>query len=251
MTTHVYLSPHFDDAVLSCGALIHRQTRAGERVVVLTVCAGVPPAGPLSDFAQALHARWGVTAEAVRATRQTEDQTALRRLGAEAHYLAVPDCIYRRAPETLAFLYASEEALFGPMAPAEQALSHSLAAQLAAWLTAWPAVQGYLPLGIGQHVDHQLTRLAAEQLPQAWLYYEDYPYAARVPETPAWAGLASQLRAHPLAVEDQDIEAYCQAVADYRSQVSSFWPDEGAMRAALREFCVRTGRPEVRLWARS
>ena len=57
MLTHVYLSPHLDDAVLSCGGMIHRQAQAGERVVVVTVCAGDPPPGPLSDFARSLHER--------------------------------------------------------------------------------------------------------------------------------------------------------------------------------------------------
>ncbi|MGH2521295.1 MAG: PIG-L deacetylase family protein, partial [Anaerolineales bacterium] len=54
--THLYLSPHFDDAALSCGGTIHQQTRQGERAVVVTVCAGDSPPGPLSAFAQTLHA---------------------------------------------------------------------------------------------------------------------------------------------------------------------------------------------------
>ena len=39
MLKHVYLSPHLDDAVLSCGGAIHRAGAAGEAVLVITVFA--------------------------------------------------------------------------------------------------------------------------------------------------------------------------------------------------------------------
>lgn len=251
MLTHLYLSPHFDDAVYSCGGLIHRQTRAGERVRVLTLCAGAPPAGPLSAFAETLHRRWAVTAAAVRAARQAEDAAALRLLGAEAAYLEIPDCIYRRHPESGAPLYASEEALFGPVAPAEAALVDVIAGQVAQAL-AGADTQVYAPLGIGRHVDHQLARLAAERRPlgRPLRYYEDYPYAARVPETPAWEGLAQALQPVPAEFAEADFEAYGRAVAAYTSQLSTFWPDEPALWAALRQFCTRlgAGRLALRLW---
>ena len=48
----IYLSPHFDDAVLSCGWLIWQQAQAGQRVEIWTVCAGEIPPGPLTPFAQ-------------------------------------------------------------------------------------------------------------------------------------------------------------------------------------------------------
>ena len=52
---HVYLSPHLDDAVLSCGGLIHRQVVAGQRPLVVTIFAGTPPVDvELSDFARFL-----------------------------------------------------------------------------------------------------------------------------------------------------------------------------------------------------
>ena len=37
------------------------------------------------------------------------------------------------------------------------------------------------PLTFGNHVDHQLTRAAAERLGQRLWYYADYPYVARRP----------------------------------------------------------------------
>ena len=74
MFRHVYLSPHFDDASLSCGGNIHRQEQAGEPVLVVTVCAAPPSANePLSPFAESQHKNWGNPGDIV-AMRQTEDQ---------------------------------------------------------------------------------------------------------------------------------------------------------------------------------
>jgi hypothetical protein len=55
----IFLSPHPDDAVLSCGGWIDQLAQNGERPLVLTVFGGDRPAAvPLSAFARSLHERW-------------------------------------------------------------------------------------------------------------------------------------------------------------------------------------------------
>lgn len=250
MPTPVYFSAHLDDAALSCGGLIHQQTRRGSAVVVVTLCAGDPPSASFSPFAEGLHARWQLTPSEAVARRREEDRVALGGLGATVVHLPVPDCIYRRQAVSGQFLYTSEAALFGALHPSELGLADDLARALAATLAAWPDAQVYAPLGIGRHVDHQLTRRAAEQLGQPLFFYEDYPYAERVPATADWDGLAASLAPVLISLDETDLAAYGQSVAAYRSQVSTFWPDDAAMTAALRGFATRTGagRPAVRLW---
>lgn len=251
MPTHLYLSPHFDDSALSCGGLIHRQTRAGERVIVATICAGAPPeAAPLSPFAEALHARWGTPPGQAVASRRAEDLAALARLGAEAVHLDLLDCIYRPAPDQAGYLYASEAALFGARHPAEAPLIDRLAAQLHALITAEAVSHLYVQLAIGRHVDHQLVREAAERLNAPRHYVEDYPYADRVADAEAWGGLARGLTPHWEAFAEADLAAWGEAVGEYHSQVGSFWPDEAAMRQALRRFATRGSAQTLgtRLW---
>ncbi|NUN97629.1 MAG: PIG-L family deacetylase [Candidatus Omnitrophica bacterium] len=80
---HIYLSPHYDDASLSCGGAIHLQAQAGQAVLVVTICAAPPPSGePLSPFAQSLHRTWGNPADVI-ATREAEDRASLAILGAD------------------------------------------------------------------------------------------------------------------------------------------------------------------------
>ena len=153
MTEHVVLSPHLDDAVFSCGGLIARQAAAGERVTVLTVCAGDPPEGPLSDFARALHIVWQTDGSPIPIRRE-EDRSACRRLGAAAVHLEIPDAIYRLGASCEAF-YPSHAEIFGPLHSAENDLLQELARSLASQCPANARV--YLPQAIGGHVDHRLV----------------------------------------------------------------------------------------------
>lgn len=249
MLTHVYLSPHLDDAALSGGALIHQQTQARERVIVITVCAGNPPSGPLTPFAHSLHARWKLSAAEAVAARRAEDVRALRILGAEPVYLWVPDCIYRASP-TGEPVVKGEVDLFGALSPLDEPLVTNLAKQIAHLLPRWEPVQVYAQLGIGRHVDHQLTRRAAEHLGRPLIYVEDYPYASNNSAEGEWGGLARGLRPQSLQVSERDWDAHCRAVAEYTSQISSFWPDEATMRRAVRQHLATEADEmlRIRVW---
>jgi hypothetical protein len=85
------LSPHLDDAVLDCWAVL---SRPGELAVV-NVFAGVPPPGPLPLWDALTGAR--DSADRVR-ERQAEDALALGRANREPHNLAFLDAQYRRPP---------------------------------------------------------------------------------------------------------------------------------------------------------
>lgn len=39
---HVYLSPHLDDVIFSCGSAISKQHRIGDSILVITIFAGTP-----------------------------------------------------------------------------------------------------------------------------------------------------------------------------------------------------------------
>jgi LmbE family N-acetylglucosaminyl deacetylase len=218
MSRHVYLSPHLDDAVFSCGGLIAKQVAAGETVTVLTICAGDPPDGQLSDLARALHLSWNVDESPVRA-RRDEDLAACSRLGATPTHLDIPDAVYRSLPSSEP-VYPSFDEVFGRLHPAESDLLEELKRSLANHVSTADAV--YVPLGIGRHVDHQLARLAAESLARPLLYYRDMPYAFReglppddLPE-PEGTGLV-------IPLSEGELDAWSAAVLDYRSQISSFW----------------------------
>lgn len=245
----IYLSPHLDDAVLSCGGRIWQQTQADTRVQVVSFFAGTPAASePLSPFAQELHARWGHQIDAV-ARRREEDLAALEILGAEAIHWPYTDCIYRRTIDGH-FPYASEESLWGEVHPAERGLIEELAAQIAA-LPLSPDGLIYAPLGIGHHVDHQIARRAAKASGRTLAYYADYPYAEDPQAVQAvLEPTEKQWQEELVLLSQRALEAKVSAIACYRSQLSTFWSSLAEMEATIRAFAERTGNstPAERYW---
>ncbi len=243
--SRLYLSPHLDDAVLSCGGQIHRATRHGERVLVVTVMAGDPPRTQLSDYAQRLHARWALEREAT-AARRAEDRAACALLGAEALHLGLPDCIYRSDPHTGAPLYTSDPDIFGPVHPVDRTLLAELIPRLAALPSAQEVV---VPLTVGHHVDHVLVRKAAEAVwgQRIW-YYEDYPYAQEPGALEAALGDPEAWTARIVPLQETDLQARIQAILAYRSQLSTFFTGRADLERQVRTYAARVGGE--RLWRR-
>ena len=248
--THVYASPHLDDAALSCGGQIWEQVRAGARVLVVTVFAGAPEVGGLfSPFAQELHAQWGLAADAPLRRRE-EDGEALTRLGADVAYWPYLDCIYRQTPDGH-FPYDGEKALFGEVHPADEELVTELTGRLSA-LSLGRGGALYVPLGVGHHVDHQIVRRAAERCGCVPVYYEDFPYAEE-PQALQEALLSGPWQAEVAPISAEALEAKLSAIACYRSQLGMLgWADAAEMAVAVRAFAERTegGVLSERYWRR-
>src|SRR2546425_8122209 len=82
---HIFLSPHLDDVVYSCGGTLGVQVSTGLRPLVITVCAGVPSSNiELSSFAAEMQRDMGFreNAQTAMTTRREEDARALEYLNA-------------------------------------------------------------------------------------------------------------------------------------------------------------------------
>ncbi len=229
----VVLSPHLDDAALSCGGAIHKWTAAGEPVLVITLMAGDPPAGEFSPFAHYQHASWGLPPREAYAARRAEDLAAMRVLGAEYLQLDFLDCIYRRGPA--GWFYQSDEEIFGAVHPADEPLADRLTAALQKLESLAAGATVYAPLGVGNHVDHQLVRRAAE----AWrgrglCYYEDYPYAETADLRPASAVRGLSPCTVPLT--EADLDAKVEAIGCYVSQIPMLFGTLMQMEISVRLF---------------
>jgi LmbE family N-acetylglucosaminyl deacetylase len=250
---HIYLSPHLDDAVLSCGGSIYQQAQRGESVAVITMFSASPPPGkPLSPFARSLHDRWHASALSADfddppSARRTEDHRALSVLSENITVIhhPLPDCIYRLDPATGSALYASESAIFGPVHPADPAF-----AALSQLPEIPPGAVLYAPLAVGGHVDHRLLRkvaLACDAPPGEIRFYEDYPYAAQPGAVDSALGGAEW---EPVIVplDEAALSTKIASIAEYHSQISTFWPDLDAMAAAIRAYTHTVGGE--RFWRR-
>lgn len=240
----LYLSPHLDDAALSCGGQIADYTAAGHSVLIVTITAGDPPEDATSHYIHELHTRWELEQDAV-AARRAEDSTACQILGADWLHWEVPDCIYRFHPETGAPLYLSDPDIFGDVHPAEAGLVQALSAKMA---NLPAATQVLAPLTVGHHVDHLLTRAAAEQVWGAQLrYYEDYPYAQQKPGSveKLIAARPGTWRSAAITLSDHALQSKIEAIAAFRSQLSTFWKDRANLVRDVSDFARQQGGERV------
>jgi len=254
ISRRIFLSPHPDDAVLSCGGWIDQLARNGERPIVMTVFGGDRPAAvPLSDFARGLHERWQLGDDAP-ARRRDEDRAACDRLGCYLIHLPFADAVYRIDPLTRRYLYDSEEAIFGAVRDGE--IIDRVTAAVEARLRQVADARLVVPLTAGGHVDHVITRLAAERLKADVIYYEDYPYAEQ-PErmTQVWGhadGAAPAWVSETVELSEAALQAKIEAFLQHRSQISTFYRDAEEVRQRMRAYAelVGQGQAAERYWCK-
>jgi LmbE family N-acetylglucosaminyl deacetylase len=220
MNQLIYLSPHLDDTVLSCGAIIWDQVRRHQPVEIWTLFAGDPPSGEYSPFVQELHQRWQTGAQAAK-IRRSEDFLACERLNISARHFQYPDCIYRTVPGTSQPLIVKNEDLFQPLPAFEKPLIDEIASHLHTILPKNTSL--VIPMGMGNHIDHQITRRVGESLQTDLLYYPDYPYSSSHPEEIELRAPRNGLQNH-FPLSNLSLAAWQYAAEAYTSQISTFWP---------------------------
>jgi len=246
---HVYLSPHLDDAPLSCGGTIAAQLAAGEPVLVVTICTAVPPAGgPYSALAEQLHANWGLTADRAVVARRREERLAMERLGVDYYWADRLDAIYRY-PEA----YNTRESLFGTPMPGDP-LFADLRALFEELHERLPSATCYAPLGIGSHVDHLIThQVIRDTLGITVRFYEDLPYAATAPGSldQRLAQLAGVVSATTIPI-DATLGQKLHAIHAYASQFKELFGEPARMEQVMTDYAASLlphgGRYGERTW---
>jgi LmbE family N-acetylglucosaminyl deacetylase len=154
----VFLSPHLDDAVLSCGGSIAKLAGQGP-ILVLNVFSSYPA-----------EVRRGSVV--ISRERSAEDAGAGALLGFTTENLGEVDAALRYPA------YRSPANLFRPPVPEDIDRLAATSARIGDFLSSVHYDAIYLPLGIGWHVDHVLSHLATKPLhglPNTY-FYEDGPY---------------------------------------------------------------------------
>lgn len=237
----IFISPHFDDAVLSCGALIWDLAQQGQAIEVWTIMGGFPTDEDYSDFARQTHQTWGRTGREAIEMRRGEDKAACAILGAQPRHLDWPDVIYRHDPHTGGPMVNNNAELFGK--PPEEELITKVATYLEGALPKEARV--VFPFGLGTHIDHRAVVSAGAALAGVDHYYADYPYILTAFDDPRV--VAGHYQPIPRPFGPGALEAWQDAVLCYESQLSGFWRDETEARLALRNYLAGGGG---RLWQR-
>ena len=146
MARALFLSPHLDDVVFSCGGLAATLANAGwETVLVTAFTRSVVPA---TGFALACQLDKGIPPEIdYMAVRRGEDREAARILAfADVRWLDLLEAPHRG--------YESAPALFGAIHPGDVMLTELTSRCMALAAELQPDLV-LAPQGLGNHVDHQ------------------------------------------------------------------------------------------------
>ncbi len=224
--TRVYLSPHLDDAALSCGGMI---AASPDDALVITLCTAVPSATTFNAVAVEFHAEWGLAPDEVLHVRRAEDAEAMTILGVDYVYADWLDAIYR-VPEA----YHSRATLYrhpvsdDPLLPEVRDL-------LALLIAHAPQATIYAPLGVGRHVDHlAVFECAVACPPDRLAFYEDINYALLPGAVEQRLGeIGPTLVAEYLAFGAASLRKKIAAIAAYRSQMEALFGGTVAMEAAI------------------
>jgi LmbE family N-acetylglucosaminyl deacetylase len=247
---HLFVSPHADDAILSCGGTIASLAEPGEAVTVLTLFIGdVDP--PFSPLAESIHYKWGL-AEGVPAARRLEDRAAVESLGASVDFADALDAIYRRDDQGN-WLYLEEGSLGRAPHPADAALRQRLADAVLERIPR-ERTRLYFPLAVGRHPDHTIVLEVGEALAEAGhdaLFFEDYPYIRsdeaywlRMEEIAGWSPTLRLL-------DERQVAAKIAAIRLYASQIGMLFPNEDveeAVRLQLQRTAGTEGSAAERFW---
>ncbi len=180
------LSPHCDDIAYSLAG----QILAGDLLV--SAETGAPP-HLLTLFSQSTFAPYApgsVDRRRITALRLAEDGAFCQALGLTHDWLPLAEAPLRGYPDVDSLFVEAEQASRDPVL-------EELTRRLASQAERSPPTRVYAPLGIGGHVDHLVTRLAAQRVFDGHCplyFYEDLPYAGELAPGEREGALASCAR---------------------------------------------------------
>jgi LmbE family N-acetylglucosaminyl deacetylase len=246
---HLFLAPHYDDVALSCGGTVAALADNGDLPLLVTIFGGEPAPTDLTAFARWQHERWGTDHSDTIATRLAEDREAAAHLGCATRVLPFLDAIYRGDS------YLSDEALFGPLLLVDEPLIAEVVAVVSALADRADDTTFYVPLGIGEHVDHQVVYRAGRALAAAgWrvLAYADFPYAILGEATAARLARVKGEVGPPVSRSIRDtLDRRLAAIGTYRSQLPVIFRFNADWRAAITASAMALnggGEPVEQFW---
>lgn len=161
---HIFLSPHLDDAVVSCGGTIAKLVYQREDVLVVSIYTKNPD---IKKIPKKFHKF------AIYDQRKREDQKALNRLSVDYKWLEVEERAYRqpllKKPADIFKINISEGL--------EQFSNiTTIQTELDKLIEKYPKAKFYAPLAIGNHFDHVEVFLASLMYMVDYAIFEKFQF---------------------------------------------------------------------------
>ena len=144
------VSPHLDDAILSCGILMQRHKALSDEIVSLNIFTA------------------GINAE----NRQKEDRRAAEEIGARPFFLDELD-----APDRNPLYRSAINIFFGSLDDVPEQYIAKIESIISNFFSTHKIDIAYFPLAAGTHIDHRIAFTAGLRIKNTPVkFYEDRPY---------------------------------------------------------------------------
>jgi len=253
---YLFISPHLDDAILCCGGNIYALTNEKSEVLILTIFAGKPDPGALSHIAKYFHRACGLGDDAIN-SRRREDMAAATYLGAEVCHLDSLSCLYRKSKDGKP-VYEKLRDIYHLDTRKEAATLIEVKKIILTSVDLGIFNEIYVPLGIGNHADHLITRKSLEdmavsrrkRISSKLVYYEDIPYACRSKNIGIENSTLGSFTSYLKYIERKAWSSKIRAISLYKSQVHVIWKNVDTMEVQLTNYShsIAGGRFAERYW---
>ncbi|GAA3283830.1 hypothetical protein GCM10017707_35010 [Paenarthrobacter aurescens] len=231
----LFLSPHLDDAVLSCGALIEAQAQ-GREIIVATVFTEANTTSSTRAARSFMRQCTIPDAGELFAARRAEDRAVLHDMGVQSIHLGEVDALFRRRQRPALLGSSAWDRLLpelthryptyrfdialGRISRGDQGLIRQLRSSVAQLMAHTKAELLFCPAGVGKHVDHLIIRELGQSHPGHVVMYSDFPYnLAAGPDEPHTSGMG-----FVPWTWDSGMEGKPRRIRQYASQADALFP---------------------------
>jgi LmbE family N-acetylglucosaminyl deacetylase len=257
-SNYLILSPHLDDAVLSCGALLTALADHSNVTVVTVFTEGAGP--PHTRAAESFLGRCNATSvEQLYAERRREDRDILASLGVKAVNLGFCDALFRRREGRPAWSVLGRglpelihryptyrfDIAKGRISRGDRVLIEQVEASLLEIIARHTPELVFCPLGVGRHVDHLIVRGIVTSHLSEVVYYSEFPYVMTEDSQTKFR----RRRGLEPWVWDRMLHIKRNLIGAYRTQVHGLFP--GGVIPVIPEvyYVPRSGVPALRRWS--
>lgn len=247
----IFLGPHFDDCILSCGELIDKYIKEGNDVQAITFFTGFPDSEKLSSAAKEFHSNCFLDDQSML-YRADEDVNALSKLGCNYRHLGFYECLYRQDTNGQ-YLYPDLKNIYHLEKTESKELFDKMLSEVKKIIEKSDII--FAPLGLGNHADHLLlhnvVKEAEKYTDKKIYYYEEVPYVCyyyKKRKTSNWGnGMTSKL----IYVSNENWTTKVDTIKFYRSQLHILWKNELQRIQQLSDLSYKYDKSNhsIRIWS--
>ncbi len=239
------ISPHLDDAVLSCGDLIHKLNSEGNIIDVVTVFS--KDASDLSSSAIRFHYNCFLPNMPMK-HRKIEDKKAHKLLNCGSIYLNLLECLYRKNNNE--FLYPDLDNIYH-LEKKDTKIIKTVEEKLLKIVNNYDIV--LCPMGLGGHADHLVCNKAVnnikKQINGKLFFYEEVAYVCYYYREHIKSNWGDGLSYKLIELSEDDFNSKINGILLYRSQLNILWSNYEQMYNDLDIFSRKySNNRSIRLW---